>query len=188
MQVADVSEAVRQFADALMLSGESAIGSYGQKALAVLRMASSRMELWSREEIKHILHQRQLGVSLPDRIAEQICNCAVEMANNLGVDAIFVYTKYGHMASLLSRNRPCPPIFAFTNDSDTRMALNLQWGVIPLLVDLSDDMEGNISRTMGLMKTKGMVEPRDVVLVVSDLTPTIPNSSAFQAIQVKEVD
>ncbi|GLT58573.1 hypothetical protein SLA2020_314540 [Shorea laevis] len=187
-EVADVSEAVRQFADALMLSGESAIGSYGQKALAVLRMASSRMELWSREENKHILHQRQLGVSLPDRIAEQICNCAVEMANNLGVDAIFVYTKYGHMASLLSRNRPCPPIFAFTNDSDTRMALNLQWGVIPLLVDLSDDMEGNISRTMDLMKTKGMVKPRDVVLLVSDLIPTIPNSSAFQAIQVKKVD
>ncbi|GLU03392.1 hypothetical protein SLE2022_205940 [Rubroshorea leprosula] len=187
-EVADVSEAVRQFADALMLSGESAIGSYGQKALAVLRIASSRMELWSREENKHILHQHQLGESLPDRIAEQICDCAVEMANNLGVDAIFVYRKYGHMASLLSRNRPYPPIFAVTNDRDTRMALNLQWGVIPLLVDLSDDMEGNISRTMDLMKTKEMVKPRDVVLVVSDLTPTIPNSSAFQAIQVKKVD
>ncbi|GLU03407.1 hypothetical protein SLE2022_206090 [Rubroshorea leprosula] len=161
-EVADVSEAVRQFADALMLSGESAIGSYGQKALAVLRMASSRMELWSCEENKHILHQRQLGVSLPDCIAEQICNYAAEMANNLGVDAIFVYTKYGHMGSLLSCNRPCPSIFAFTSDNYTRMALNLQWG--------------------------GMVKRRDVVLVVSDLTPTIPNSSAFQAIQVKKVD
>ncbi|GLT68536.1 hypothetical protein SLA2020_407560 [Shorea laevis] len=62
-----------------MLSGESAIGSYGQKALAVLRMASSRMELWSREENKHILHQRQLGVSLPDCMAKQICNFSVEM-------------------------------------------------------------------------------------------------------------
>lgn len=82
-KVADVSEAVRQYADALMLSGESAIGSYGQKALCVLRMASSRMELWSREENRQsALHQRQLGVSLPDRIAEQICNCAVEMGTN----------------------------------------------------------------------------------------------------------
>lgn len=79
-QVADVSEAVRQYADALMLSGESAIGLYGQKALSVLQMASSRMELWSREENRQsILYQRQLGVSLPDRIAEQICNCSVEM-------------------------------------------------------------------------------------------------------------
>ncbi|GLU03386.1 hypothetical protein SLE2022_205880 [Rubroshorea leprosula] len=171
-----------------MLSGESAIGSYGQKALAVLRMASSHMELWSCEENKHILHQCQLGVSLPDCIAKQICNCAVEIANNLGVDAIFVYAKYGHMASLLSRNSPYPSIFAFTNNSDTRMALNLQWGVIPSLVDLSYDMEGSISRTMDLMKMKGMVKPQDAVLVVSDLTPSIPNATAFQAIQVKKFD
>lgn len=80
IQVADVSEAVRQYADALMLSGESATGPYGQKALSILQMTSSRMELWSREENRQsILHQRRLGVSLPDRIAEQICNCAVEM-------------------------------------------------------------------------------------------------------------
>lgn len=79
-KVADVSEAVRQYADALMLSGESAIGSYAEKALSVLRMTSGRMELWSREENRQsLLTQRQLAVSLPDRIAEQICNCAVEM-------------------------------------------------------------------------------------------------------------
>lgn len=63
-----------------MLSGESAIGSYGQKALSVLQMASSRMELWSREENRKIfLPQHQLGVSLHDRIAEEICNSAAEL-------------------------------------------------------------------------------------------------------------
>ncbi|KAJ0669594.1 putative pyruvate kinase [Helianthus annuus] len=49
-EVADVSEAVRQRADALMLSGESAMGSYSQKAISVLRMTSARMDLWGREE------------------------------------------------------------------------------------------------------------------------------------------
>ncbi|XP_059653075.1 pyruvate kinase isozyme A, chloroplastic-like [Cornus florida] len=187
-EVADVSEAVRQNADALMLSGESAIGSYGQKALSVLRMASCRMELWSREENQNgVYKQRQPGVSLPDRIAEQICNCAVEMANNLGVDAIFVYTNYGQMASLLSRNRPNPPVFAFTNDNTTRMALNLQWGVTPLLINLLDDMEANISKTIDLMKTKEMVKDGDVVLVVSDVISSCANSNVFQSIQVKAI-
>ncbi|GKV26541.1 hypothetical protein SLEP1_g35825 [Rubroshorea leprosula] len=87
-----------------------------------------------------------------------------------------------------SRNGPYPPIFAFTNNSDTRMALNLRWVVIPLLVDLSYDMESNISRTMDLMKIKRMVKPRDAVLVVSDLTPSIPNPTAFQAIRIKKFD
>ncbi|KAK9287525.1 hypothetical protein L1049_015946 [Liquidambar formosana] len=187
-EVADVSEAIRQYADALMLSGESAIGSHGQKALSVLQMASIRMELWSREENRQrALHPRQLGVSLPDQIAEQTCNCAVEMANNLGVDAIFVYTKHGHMASLLSRNRPCPPIFAFTNQNSTRMALNLQWGVIPILVDLLDDMEANVTKTIALIKTKGMLKQGDAVLVVSDVT-TSATPTVFQSIQVKTID
>lgn len=187
-EVADVSEAVRQYADALMLSGESAIGSYGHKALSVLQMTSSRMELWSREEnCQPLFDQCQLGESLADRISEQICNCAVEMANKLGVDAIFVYTKHGHMASLLSRNRPYPPIFAFTNENSTRMALNLQWGVIPFFTGLSSDMEANISNSIDLMKSKGVVKQGDAVLVVSDLTPTDATPKAFQSIQIKTI-
>ncbi|KAF2320776.1 hypothetical protein GH714_030672 [Hevea brasiliensis] len=185
-EVADVSEAVRQSADAMMLSGESAIGSYGEKALSVLRMVSNRMELQCHEENRqNALHQPCLGVSLPDRISEEICNSAVEMANNLGIDAIFVYTKHGEMASLLSRNRPNPPIFAFTDDNDARMALNLQWGVIPILVDLSDDMESNISKTTDLIKSKGMMKDGSSVLIVSDLTPSCATRTAFQSIQAR---
>lgn len=187
-EVADVSEAVRQYADALMLSGESAIGSYGMKALSVLRTTSTRMEQSCREESRQtLLHQRKLGASLPDQIAEQICNCAVEMADNLGVDAIFVYTRHGKMASLLSRNRPNPPIFAFTNDNSTQMALNLQWGVTPLLTDLSDDMEGNVKKTVELIKAKGMIKKDDAILVVSDIIPISTARTIFQSIQVMTI-
>ena len=105
------------------------------------------------------------------------------VANNLAVDAIFVYTKHGHMASLLSRNRPNSPVFAFTDDESTRMALNLQWGVTSILVDLSDDMEANTSFTINLGRSKGLVEEGDSVLIVSDVTPL-----AFQSIQVKTID
>ncbi|CAN4112071.1 unnamed protein product [Withania somnifera] len=187
-EVADVSEAVRQYADALMLSGESAIGSYGMKALSVLHTTSTRMEQSCREEDKKtLLHQRKLGVALPDQIAEQICNCAVEMADNLGVDAIFVYTKHGKMASLLSRNRPNPPIFAFTNDNSTRMSLHLQWGVTPLLTDLSDDMEANVKKTVELIKAKGMINKDDAILVVSDIIPISTPQTIFQSIQVMTI-
>ncbi|XBH82466.1 hypothetical protein VPH35_071112 [Triticum aestivum] len=79
-EVADVSEAVRQYADAIMLSAESAIGAFPEKALSVLRAASERMESWSREEnMQSLLPQYQLAIALPDRISEQICTSAVEM-------------------------------------------------------------------------------------------------------------
>ncbi|KAJ6796543.1 putative plastidial pyruvate kinase 1, chloroplastic [Iris pallida] len=188
-EVADVSEAVRQYADALMLSGESAVGSNAEKALSVLRVASGRMELWSREENRQcFLSQPQLAKSLPDRISEKICDCAVHMANNLGVDAIFVYTTHGHMASLLSRHRPNPPIFAFTDSSGSRNSMNLLWGVIPIEIpSLSEDMEANIKGTISLMKDRGSVRSGDVVLVVSDVSCSSAAPAVFQSIQVKNV-
>lgn len=65
-----------------MLSGESAIGSYGQKALSVLQTTSTRMESWSREEnVLSFVDKDELKLSLLDQIAEQICNCAAEMGN-----------------------------------------------------------------------------------------------------------
>lgn len=98
-----------------------------------------------------------------------------------------MYTRNGQMASLISRNRPNPPIFGFTNDRGTRMALNLQWGIIPILVDLSDDMEANIEKSIDLIKAKELIKRDDAVLVVSDIIPTSTPQTVFQSIQVKTV-
>ncbi|KAL3578108.1 hypothetical protein D5086_019612 [Populus alba] len=158
-EVADVSEAVRQRADALMLSGESAMGQYPEKALAVLRSVSVRIEKWWREEKCHeAMELPVVGSSFSDSISEEICISAAKMANNLGVDALFVYTKTGHMASLLSRCRPDCPIFAFTSTTSVRRRLNLQWGLIPFRLSFSDDMEGNLNKTFSLLKARGMIK------------------------------
>ncbi|CAL9127383.1 unnamed protein product [Musa acuminata var. zebrina] len=79
-EVADVSEAVRQRADALMLSGESAMGQYPEKALTVLRSVSIRIERWWREEKRHEgMELPGIASSLSDKISEQICNSAAKM-------------------------------------------------------------------------------------------------------------
>ena len=81
-EVADVSEAVRQRADALMLSGESAMGLFPEKALAVLRSVSVRIEKWWREEKRHeAMELPDTASSFSDSISEQICNSAAKMGN-----------------------------------------------------------------------------------------------------------
>ncbi|XP_010532591.1 PREDICTED: plastidial pyruvate kinase 1, chloroplastic [Tarenaya hassleriana] len=173
-EVADVSEAVRQRSDALMLSGESAMGQYPDKALAVLRSVSLRIEKWWREEKRHEAMELQaLGSTFSDKISEEICSSAAKMANNLGVDALFVYTKTGHMASLLSRCRPDCPIFAFTTTTSVRRRLNLQWGLIPFRLSFSDDMENNLNKTFALLKARGMIKSGDLVIAVSDMLQSI---------------
>lgn len=94
-------------------------------------------------------------------------------ANNLGVDALFVYTKDGHMASLLSRCRPDCPIFAFTTTTSVRRRLNLQWGLIPFRLSFSDDMESNLNKTFSLLKARGMIKSGDLVVAVSDMLQSI---------------
>ncbi|KAL9273458.1 Pyruvate kinase isozyme A, chloroplastic-like protein [Drosera capensis] len=173
-EVADVSEAVRQRADGLLLCGESAMGQYPEKALAVLRNVSLRMEKWWREEKQHeVMELPDVTSTFPDRISEEICNSAAKLANNLEVDAIFVYTKTGHMASLLSRCRPDCPIFAFTTTPSVRRRLNLQWGLIPFSLTFSEDMESNLNKTFSLLKARGMIKSGDLVIAVSDMLQSI---------------
>ncbi|KAG6533543.1 pyruvate kinase isozyme A, chloroplastic-like [Zingiber officinale] len=173
-EVADVSEAVRQRADALMLSGESAMGQYPDKALAVLRSVSLRIERWWREEKRHeAMELPVVANSFSDNIIEEICNSAAKMANNLGVDAVFVFTSTGHMASLLSRCRPDCPIFAFTSSTSVRRRLNLQWGLIPFRLSFSGDMESNLNRTFALLKARGMIQSGDLVIALSDQLQSI---------------
>ncbi|MBA0841126.1 hypothetical protein Goarm_003638 [Gossypium armourianum] len=173
-EVADVSEAVRQRADALMLSGESAMGQYPEKALAVLRSVSVRIEKWWREEKCHeAMELPDVGTLFADSISEEICNSAAKIANNLEADALFVYTKTGHMASLLSRCRPDCPIFAFTTTTSVRRRLNLQWGLIPFRLSFYDDMDANLNKTFSLLKARGMIKSGDLVIAVSDMLQSI---------------
>lgn len=186
-EVADVSEMVRQGVDALMLSGESAMGQFPEKALGVLRTTSLRMEEWCREEkIDNATSLQQLASTLPGQISEEICNAANLMANKLEAEAIFVYTKGGYMASLLSRNQPKCPIFAFTDSKAVQTTLNLRWGLIPIALNFSEDMEGNLERTFSLLKTRGLMKAGDLIVAVSDL-PATNHSSMLQSIQVRRV-
>uniref|UniRef100_A0A2N9IZT4 Pyruvate kinase n=1 Tax=Fagus sylvatica TaxID=28930 RepID=A0A2N9IZT4_FAGSY len=208
-EVADVSEAVRQRADALMLSGESAMGQFPDKALTVLRSVSLRIEKWWREEKRHeAMELPAIGSAFSDTISEEICSSAAKMgrilmmdnlrkqhiavvdwcldhaltgggfihlleANNLEVDALFVYTKTGHMASLLSRCRPDCPIFAFTTSTSVRRRLNLQWGLIPFRLSFADDMESNLNKTFSLLKARNLIKSGDLVIAVSDMLQSI---------------
>lgn len=90
-EVADVSEAVRQRSDALMLSGESAMGQFPEKALTVLRSVSLRIEKWWREEKRHeAMELPDIASSFSDSISEEICNSAAKMGKNSDYYSLFL--------------------------------------------------------------------------------------------------
>ncbi|XP_024361194.1 pyruvate kinase isozyme A, chloroplastic isoform X2 [Physcomitrium patens] len=185
-EVADVSNAVRQQADALMLSGESAMGLHPQKAVEVLRGVSVRMEHWSREESHHEKPPLpEISTSDTGRTSEQICNSATQIANKLGADAILVYTRRGYMASLISRNRPDCPIFAFTESRNVMRCMDLQWGVVPFQFAFRKDLESNLLQSLALLKAHCMVRSGNLVVAVSDVSSASQSGTGvLQSIQV----
>lgn len=94
-------------------------------------------------------------------------------ANKLGADALFVYTKSGHVASLLSQCRPDCPIYAFTPSMSVRRRMNLQWGLIPFCLGFSNDEESTLNKTFSLLKAKGMIKSGDTIISVSDMLQSI---------------
>lgn len=71
------------------------------------------------------------------------------------------------------------------DQQDVRQRLNLRWGVIPFRMAFSQDPEENIRKTFQLLKRRDMVQPNDLVIVVSDLKPD--EGGVVRSIQVRNV-
>ena len=129
-EVADVADAVRQKADALLLAGETAMGLHPEKSLEVVRATSTRVEGWCRDKKHGQPALPALAQTPHERVVEQITASAASLAGGLGAKALIVYTKTGQMARFLSRARPDCPVFALTDSSAARRKMNLAWGLV----------------------------------------------------------
>jgi pyruvate kinase len=122
----------------------------------------------------------EVATSTDGRISENLCESAAPIADNLDARAIFCFTKRGVMANLLSRMRPNAPIFAFCNTQEVRQQLSMRWGITPFKLDFSNDPETNITRTIMLLRSRDLVSPGDLIVIVSDITsiqPVLGNSN-----------
>ena len=173
-------------ADSLMLSGESAVGAFPDRALDVLRVVATRMEEWCREEPPGAIALPSLAVTPDGRTSEEICAAAATVANKLGARAIFCFTKRGFMANFMSRMRPDAPIFAFCDSQETRQRLNMRWGVIPFKITLAPDPEVNVARTFSLLKRRNLVSTGDLVVVVSDVRQEVDGKLTTPSVDASE--
>ena len=92
--------------------------------------------------------------------------------------------------SLMSRRHSRPQLLighfcSCADKQDTRQRLNLRWGVMPFRMDLQADPDANVDRTFALLKRRDLVQPGDLVIVVSDIRP--PNEGVVRSVQIRHV-
>jgi len=175
-EVTDVANAVYEEADAIMLSGESAMGKYPIKCVEIL----SRITL-SIEQSPGLQFVKDL--SLENDKAE-IASAAVKLAESIQAKAIIVPTRRGKMANYVTNCHPQTPIIcAFTNDSRTRRQLVLNRNVLSFRINFSEDPEKTLATAAKILITRSEFSPEDRVVVLSDILA----GSGFDAIQIRQL-
>jgi pyruvate kinase len=174
-EVSDMTQAVLQRADCMMLSGETTTGKYPLKAINVMDVVAKRTEYRQRFKPK-------IQVERSSNAKYEIARSATILNNNLEAKAILVFTRRGLMAVLVSRCRPISPIYAFTNTSHVRRRLAIHWGVQSFNVKFSKSPEVTIGRAVELLKRQQRLGRGDRVIVVSDI---LVDGKFIETVQVR---
>ncbi|XP_010275294.1 PREDICTED: pyruvate kinase isozyme G, chloroplastic isoform X2 [Nelumbo nucifera] len=187
-EVSDIAIAVREGADAVMLSGETAHGKYPLKAVKVMHTVALRTEssLPDKTTIHSFSLQAHVGHDIKNHMSAMFAFHATTMANTLRTP-IVVFTRTGSMAVLLSHYRPSATIFAFTNEERIKQRLALYQGVLPIYMQLSDDAEETFSRALNLLLNKNLLKAGEHVTIVQSGRQPIWRQESTHHIQVRKV-
>ncbi|KAL6979835.1 pyruvate kinase [Sarracenia purpurea var. burkii] len=181
-EVSDIAIAVREGADSVMLSGETAHGKYPLKAVKVMHTVALRTEtsipISSNPPSQSTAYKLQMGGMFAFH--------ATTMANTLATP-IIVFTRTGSMAILLSHYRPSLTIFAFTNEVRVKQRLALFHGVMPIYMQFSDDAEETFSRALKLLQSKNLLKEGEYVTLVQSGAQPIWRQESTHHIQVRKV-
>ncbi len=139
-EITDVSTAVFQRADGVMLSGETAGGKFPVRSVETMAEIAVETE-------KEYLEIRKIRDIQIDSIRSEFAKMAAKMGTDIrDLSAIMVITRSGFMAGLVSSFRPQVPIMAFTNVPGSRRKMQLLWGVESYRIEFSQDPEKTIVR------------------------------------------
>lgn len=161
-EITDVANAVLDGTDAVMLSGETAIGSYPAKTVATMNKLAGKADQHS----SHTFEQDDY-ITNKERIAPEIGRAACSMADRLNARAIVTSTNSGYTARLIARFRPKVQILAVTPSLATYNQLSLVWGVTPLLMEATRNTDEMIEKSTETAKNAGLVEDGDLLVTTA---------------------
>jgi pyruvate kinase len=162
-EASDVANAIYDSTSCIMLSGETAVGSYPIETVERMRRIAEVAEEDFDYRAFFKAHSEQ---DYPD-LSSAVALAAVRTAYSVGAKAIFALTASGVTARLVSRLRPEMPIVAATPSRYTYHQLALNWGVRPLFVDTFDNAKEAFQTASRLSLKQGIVSPGDTVVVTA---------------------
>jgi pyruvate kinase len=159
-EVSDAANAVDDGVDAIMLAGETAAGAFPAKAVHVLDVVIREAEYGPR----HSASPASQGADGDP--AQALCEAAVTLANRSDAAAIVAITRQGSTARQLAALRPRAPIIAACDRDDIARRLSLYWGVLPLRMDIGQNIDDAGALVARELVARGLVPSGAAVVLV----------------------
>jgi pyruvate kinase len=169
-EVTDVANAVFDGTDALMLSGETAIGADPPLVVRTMSRIAQRAE--HEADYAQWAHRlgRELRTTAPEGaelITQALSHAAWQAAVDIGVDAIVCCTRSGRTALAMARFRPTAPLIGISPDPATARALSVAWGVQPMTVATYQSTDELVWCVVEAVVRAGHVRTGDLVAVLA---------------------
>jgi len=164
-EASDVANAIFDGSDAVMLSGETAVGKFPVEAIRMMHRIAVTTE--SSERYKQDLATLDRLRASRDRADSSlaISHAARTIAETVNVTAIVAFTQSGYTARLVSKDRPPVPIFALTPEPFVARRLALYWGVTPLICPPIDRLDDLTDYMRKILLEHHCVQPGDQVVM-----------------------
>jgi pyruvate kinase len=159
-EITDVANAVLEGADAVMLSGETAMGNHPSLVVETMSKIIAEVE---KEEIvynKNLIPQPHS----PSFLSDALCYNACKIADDVNANAIIGMTQSGFTGFMLSSFRPKSRLYIFTKTQSLVNQLSLSWGIQAFYYDKENSLDEIINDQIEIIKSKGLLKEGDVVI------------------------
>jgi pyruvate kinase len=175
-EASDVANAILDGTDAVMLSGESAVGQFPVETVETMARIADYTEEHGASAIRRRGDARRGdhggGAEAPGTpITRSLTRVAASVAEELGCKLIVAFTESGITARLVALHRPKMPVVAITHEDRVYRQLALLWGVVPVRSEFVENTDDLLSAGEERLKARGLVEKGDTILMLSGHSP-----------------
>ncbi len=168
-EVTDVANAVLEGADAVMLSGETAMGDYPTLVVEMMSKIILEVERTAYDYDRDDMLTPQ--AHSPSLLSDALCYSACKLARDINANAIIGMTQSGYTGFMLSSYRPKAPLFVFSKEKTLINQLSLSWGVRAIYYAEEENLDTIIFDQVNILKERGFIKTGDAI-VSTGSTPT----------------
>ncbi len=180
-EASDVANAVLDGTDAVMLSGETAIGDHPVRVVETMANIVNGVE--ATEEYAETVEQRVPSATDQSR-TEALARSARYLSRDIGAAAVVAASESGYTAKKAAKFRPPVPIVATTPNDQVRRQLALVWGVTPQYHQYEDDVETILEASVQAALSTGAAKSGDTVVAISGLLSGIEGAHTTNMLKV----